>query len=44
MIEINYEDGVKVVDIYPNYTLEEQEKANQLFLQKLYDIFFNDNK
>ena len=41
---ITYEDGYEIIDNYPDYSPQEQVIANERFLQKLYDILFNDNK
>ena len=44
MQRITYKNGFKIIDNFPDYTPEEQTIANERFLQKLYDILFNDNK
>jgi len=44
MQRIDYIDGFTVTNNFPDYTPEEQVIVNERFLQKLYDILFNDNK
>jgi len=42
--EVTYKNGFKVINNYPDYTPEQQEKVNEIVLEKLYNIFFSDNK
>jgi len=44
MQTIEYINGFKVISNEPDYTPEQQIIVNGIFLQKLYDILFNDNK
>lgn len=44
MQTVEYKNGFKVINNFPDYTPEEREKANEIILEKLYNIFFNDNK
>lgn len=42
MQKIEYVDGFKVINKYPDYTPEEKERADEILLEKLYNIFFHD--
>lgn len=42
MQKIEYRDGFKIINNYPDYTPEQEKKANEILLEKLYNIFFHD--
>lgn len=44
MQEIQYINGFKVIYNCPDYTPEQQKRADDNLLEKLYNIFFNENK
>ena len=42
--EIEYIDGCEITHILPVYTPEERLKVDEMVLEKLYSIFFKDDK
>lgn len=42
MKEVKYIDGCKVTIISPDYIPEEEKRANEIILERLYNIFFHD--
>lgn len=42
--EIKYVGGFKVVNNFPDYTPEEEERANQNILQRIYGVLYSDEE
>ena len=44
MQKIEFKNGMKIIHNLPDYTPEERLKEKEIILDKLYSIFFHDDK